>query len=227
MESAEPRLAARRLEEYRESRPSTGRSLSSAPIASRISVGESRSRPGETVFARWNLQRFDVNAAAPQSRDALQRLDIWINDNRKSPFELVAASLRSAAGTRSASIQACARARSLGRLLPPPEVTAPAERARLNDASTQRGPRGEAPSATHDSLTGPCGGFAKSERMSTSGFEARSNPLGAIHWDYVEFYVGNAKQAANYCMSAFGFSKCLMQARKRPAQSRKLSPAAE
>lgn len=32
-----------------------------------------------------------------------------------------------------------------------------------------------------------------------------SNPLANIDWDYVEFYVGNAKQAAHYYCSAFGF----------------------
>lgn len=37
--------------------------------------------------------------------------------------------------------------------------------------------------------------------------EARSNPLAHIDWDYVEFYVGNAKQAAHYYMSAFGFDQ--------------------
>ena len=42
--------------------------------------------------------------------------------------------------------------------------------------------------------------------MSTST-EARSNPLAQIDWDYVEFWVGNAKQAAHYYMSAFGFDQ--------------------
>ena len=42
--------------------------------------------------------------------------------------------------------------------------------------------------------------------MSTAA-EARSNPLAQIDWDYVEFYVGNAKQAAHYYMSAFGFDQ--------------------
>lgn len=42
--------------------------------------------------------------------------------------------------------------------------------------------------------------------MSTAT-EARSNPLEQIDWDYVEFYVGNAKQAAHYYMSAFGFDQ--------------------
>ncbi len=42
--------------------------------------------------------------------------------------------------------------------------------------------------------------------MSTAA-EARSNPLAQIDWDYVEFYVGNAKQAASYYMSAFGFDQ--------------------
>jgi 4-hydroxyphenylpyruvate dioxygenase len=34
-----------------------------------------------------------------------------------------------------------------------------------------------------------------------------SHPLATIDWDYVEFYVGNAKQAAHYYMSAFGFDQ--------------------
>jgi 4-hydroxyphenylpyruvate dioxygenase len=42
--------------------------------------------------------------------------------------------------------------------------------------------------------------------MSTAT-EARSNPLAQIDWDHVEFYVGNAKQAAHYYMSAFGFEQ--------------------
>ena len=42
--------------------------------------------------------------------------------------------------------------------------------------------------------------------MSTST-QARSNPLARIDWDYIEFYVGNAKQAAHYYMSAFGFDQ--------------------
>jgi len=37
--------------------------------------------------------------------------------------------------------------------------------------------------------------------------EARSNPLAQIDWDHVEFYVGNAKQAAHFYMSAFGFDQ--------------------
>ncbi|HEY2474658.1 MAG TPA: 4-hydroxyphenylpyruvate dioxygenase [Candidatus Cybelea sp.] len=42
--------------------------------------------------------------------------------------------------------------------------------------------------------------------MSTAT-EARSNPLAQIDWDYVEFYVGNAKQAAHFYMSTFGFDQ--------------------
>ena len=42
--------------------------------------------------------------------------------------------------------------------------------------------------------------------MSTST-ELPGNPLAQIDWDYVEFYVGNAKQAAHYYMSAFGFDQ--------------------
>lgn len=34
-----------------------------------------------------------------------------------------------------------------------------------------------------------------------------SNPLAKIDWDYVEFYVGNAKQAAHYYCTAFGFDQ--------------------
>jgi 4-hydroxyphenylpyruvate dioxygenase len=42
--------------------------------------------------------------------------------------------------------------------------------------------------------------------MSTTT-QARNNPLAQIDWDYIEFYVGNAKQAAHYYMSAFGFDQ--------------------
>ncbi|HET7815943.1 MAG TPA: 4-hydroxyphenylpyruvate dioxygenase [Candidatus Baltobacteraceae bacterium] len=34
-----------------------------------------------------------------------------------------------------------------------------------------------------------------------------ANPLAKIDWDYVEFYAGNAKQAAHYYCSAFGFEQ--------------------
>jgi 4-hydroxyphenylpyruvate dioxygenase len=37
--------------------------------------------------------------------------------------------------------------------------------------------------------------------------ESPANPLASIDWDYVEFYVGNAKQAAHFYMSAFGFEQ--------------------
>ncbi|HEY1429191.1 MAG TPA: 4-hydroxyphenylpyruvate dioxygenase [Candidatus Tumulicola sp.] len=37
--------------------------------------------------------------------------------------------------------------------------------------------------------------------------QSPSNPLSHIDWDYIEFYVGNAKQAAHYYMSAFGFDQ--------------------
>jgi len=35
----------------------------------------------------------------------------------------------------------------------------------------------------------------------------KANPLAKIDWDYIEFYVGNAKQAAYYYCSAFGFDQ--------------------
>ena len=35
----------------------------------------------------------------------------------------------------------------------------------------------------------------------------KSNPLAKIDWDYIEFYVGNAKQAAHYYCTAFGFEQ--------------------
>ena len=35
----------------------------------------------------------------------------------------------------------------------------------------------------------------------------KTNPLAKIDWDYIEFYVGNAKQAAHYYSSAFGFDR--------------------
>ena len=37
--------------------------------------------------------------------------------------------------------------------------------------------------------------------------QSANHPLARIDWDYVEFYVGNAKQAAHYYMSAFGFDQ--------------------
>jgi 4-hydroxyphenylpyruvate dioxygenase len=42
--------------------------------------------------------------------------------------------------------------------------------------------------------------------MSTTT-QSQSTPLSQIDWDHVEFYVGNAKQAAHYYMSAFGFNQ--------------------
>jgi 4-hydroxyphenylpyruvate dioxygenase len=42
--------------------------------------------------------------------------------------------------------------------------------------------------------------------MSTAA-QPTSNPLAHIDWDYIEFYVGNAKQAAHFYMSAFGFEQ--------------------
>jgi 4-hydroxyphenylpyruvate dioxygenase len=42
--------------------------------------------------------------------------------------------------------------------------------------------------------------------MSTAA-QPQTNPLAQIDWDYVEFYVGNAKQAAHFYMSAFGFDQ--------------------
>jgi 4-hydroxyphenylpyruvate dioxygenase len=42
--------------------------------------------------------------------------------------------------------------------------------------------------------------------MSTTT-DTHAHPLAQIDWDYVEFYVGNAKQAAHFYMSAFGFEQ--------------------
>lgn len=42
--------------------------------------------------------------------------------------------------------------------------------------------------------------------MSTA-VSPKTNPLAEIDWDYIEFYVGNAKQAAHYYCSAFGFDQ--------------------
>ena len=36
-------------------------------------------------------------------------------------------------------------------------------------------------------------------------FEGAQDFLPLLGTDYVEFYVGNAKQAAHYCKTAFGF----------------------
>lgn len=37
--------------------------------------------------------------------------------------------------------------------------------------------------------------------------QTKVHPLAHIDWDHVEFYVGNAKQAAHFYMSAFGFDQ--------------------
>jgi len=42
--------------------------------------------------------------------------------------------------------------------------------------------------------------------MSTTS-TLETNPLAKIDWDYVEFYVGNAKQATHYYCTAFGFDQ--------------------
>lgn len=42
--------------------------------------------------------------------------------------------------------------------------------------------------------------------MSTAP-QTQTHPLAQIDWDHVEFYVGNAKQAAHFYMSAFGFDQ--------------------
>jgi 4-hydroxyphenylpyruvate dioxygenase len=43
--------------------------------------------------------------------------------------------------------------------------------------------------------------------MTSPATQHAANPLERIDWDYIEFYVGNAKQAAQYYMSAFGFDQ--------------------
>jgi 4-hydroxyphenylpyruvate dioxygenase len=43
--------------------------------------------------------------------------------------------------------------------------------------------------------------------MNTLDASAAARPLDRIDWDYVEFYVGNAKQAAHYYCSSFGFDQ--------------------
>jgi 4-hydroxyphenylpyruvate dioxygenase len=53
---------------------------------------------------------------------------------------------------------------------------------------------------------GRLAGAAKAASMTTAT-ESPTNPLSHIDWDYIEFYVGNAKQAAHYYMSAFGFNQ--------------------
>src|SRR5579884_2201347 len=55
-------------------------------------------------------------------------------------------------------------------------------------------------------IQGGFGHAAKHPAMSTST-TIQSNPLAKIDWDYVEFYVGNAKQAAHYYCTAFGFDQ--------------------
>jgi len=41
----------------------------------------------------------------------------------------------------------------------------------------------------------------------SSATQPSTNPLAHIDWDHLEFYVGNAKQAAYYYMAAFGFEQ--------------------
>ncbi len=41
----------------------------------------------------------------------------------------------------------------------------------------------------------------------SSAPQTQDHPLALIDWDHVEFYVGNAKQAAHFYMSAFGFEQ--------------------
>ncbi|HZZ65806.1 MAG TPA: VOC family protein, partial [Candidatus Baltobacteraceae bacterium] len=41
----------------------------------------------------------------------------------------------------------------------------------------------------------------------TTMTSAKANPLAKIDWDYIEFYVGNAQQAAHYYCTAFGFDQ--------------------
>ncbi|HEY8314581.1 MAG TPA: 4-hydroxyphenylpyruvate dioxygenase [Candidatus Baltobacteraceae bacterium] len=41
----------------------------------------------------------------------------------------------------------------------------------------------------------------------TATTSPKTNPLAQIDWDYLEFYVGNAKQAAQYYCAAFGFDQ--------------------
>ncbi len=79
------------------------------------------------------------------------------------------------------------------------------------------------PSNAVDAVMESCfdraGGEASpSPRDMSTATEARSNPLAQIDWDHVEFYVGNAKQAAHYYMSALASIRSLMRGR-RPASA--------
>jgi 4-hydroxyphenylpyruvate dioxygenase len=49
--------------------------------------------------------------------------------------------------------------------------------------------------------------FAKPTSVMSTATQPKRHPLAQIDWDHVEFYVGNAKQAAHYYMSAFGFEQ--------------------
>jgi 4-hydroxyphenylpyruvate dioxygenase len=55
-------------------------------------------------------------------------------------------------------------------------------------------------------IQGGFGHAAKHPAMSTTT-TMQTNPLAKIDWDYIEFYVGNAKQAAHYYCTAFGFDQ--------------------
>jgi 4-hydroxyphenylpyruvate dioxygenase len=49
--------------------------------------------------------------------------------------------------------------------------------------------------------------FANPQRVMSTATQPQQHPLAQIDWDHVEFYVGNAKQAAHFYMSAFGFEQ--------------------
>lgn len=58
-------------------------------------------------------------------------------------------------------------------------------------------------------LAGPTGRIppARQAFRMTTMTSAKTNPLAKIDWDYIEFYVGNAQQAAHYYCTAFGFDQ--------------------
>ena len=56
-------------------------------------------------------------------------------------------------------------------------------------------------------IQGRFGRLAKCPSAMSALTSPKTQPLAKIDWDYVEFYTGNAKQAAHYYCSAFGFEQ--------------------
>src|ERR1700722_15746316 len=94
----------------------------------------------------------------------------------------------------------CREHRELGRRKKPRVVDK-----RAQGGSNRSGERGRGHDLGHS--TGPHPTLRQAHRIMNTMTEAASNPLARIDWDYIEFYAGNAKQAAHFYMTAFGFDQ--------------------